>query len=520
MEELVRQVQEEQLGFRSTLRFRLTVWVVVIFAFIQGATGVVFWLYQTAQIHEVFDEQLLDRARPIVGAIREADEPLTPLKASTILQSLQWTSGVPVTAANVYGPDRTPLIAAQDQGELGLDGDELEDLMAGGDPVFSSVRLGDGTDDGTEEATVGDGGQIAEETHRRAVSIPVMSGSGVRYVVFLAADDTAIVERNTLVRRTLLLAGFVGVLASGFSGWYIAGIAVRPFSRLSRLAETLGPESLSTRLRLSGSGVEVQELTDQLDAARARINDRLQAQERFLSNISHELKTPIATLMIEAQTVPKSELSEAGLEFVETAEEEMRRLGKLIDSFLMLTRLESGERVRNLKKVSANDIIMDSFDSCIVMAEQYGVRLDPQLIDGEDDLDASVYGSEDLLRTMLDNLIRNAIRFSPEQGAVRIEGLVRGDQIVLSVQDQGQGIPQELLGSIFDRFARSRDEVRRGRGHGLGLAIAQGIAEMHGGKIEAKNSEEGGAVFTLTLPRIVQKPDDEGDEPQDGEPSG
>jgi signal transduction histidine kinase len=143
---------------------------------------------------------------------------------------------------------------------------------------------------------------------------------------------------------------------------------------------------------------------------------------------------------------------------------------------------------------------MESFEHCLPMAQQYGVRLHPSLLDAEDEVDTNLMGEPALLQSMLDNLVRNAIRFSPEEGTVEI-ALERAGQVVrLSVRDRGKGIPEGRLDQIFDRFAQAPEERRRGRGHGLGLEIAQGIAELHGGSIRAENRSGGGAAFIVTLP--------------------
>jgi two-component system, OmpR family, sensor kinase len=119
----------------------------------------------------------------------------------------------------------------------------------------------------------------------------------------------------------------------------------------------------------------------------------------------------------------------------------------------------------------------------------------------ETDRDLLMIGDPELLRTLVDNLLRNAIRFSP-QGS-RIDVVVRTDgpdNICICVQDKGPGIPQPLIDRIFDRFAQGRGEEKLGRGSGLGLEIAQGIAELHGGRISASNLDEGGCEFCATLP--------------------
>jgi signal transduction histidine kinase len=109
-----------------------------------------------------------------------------------------------------------------------------------------------------------------------------------------------------------------------------------------------------------------------------------------------------------------------------------------------------------------------------------------------------VVGEPELLRTMVENLLRNAVRFTKRGGLVRLDAGVDGAAVRIRVRDEGPCIPPENLEKIFHDFAQSGPD--HGRGHGLGLAIARGVAEMHGGRVEAANADGGGCVFTITLP--------------------
>jgi len=133
------------------------------------------------------------------------------------------------------------------------------------------------------------------------------------------------------------------------------------------------------------------------------------------------------------------------------------------------------------------------------MARQYAINLKPWIDDTEDN-DAAIAGDLDLLRTMLDNLIRNAIRFSPPEATVEVIATIADNTFRVAVRDQGPGLPNSMLANAFDRFVQAPDETRKGRGHGLGLAIAQGVAELHKGSINVRNLPDGGAEFLATLP--------------------
>jgi len=193
-------------------------------------------------------------------------------------------------------------------------------------------------------------------------------------------------------------------------------------------------------------------------------------------------------------------MPEDALEFVDSAEQEMKKLGELVESFLTLTRVRDGVGSSVKKEVPANEAIMDAVEDSLSMASEYGVRIEPTLADGIDGGMGSVRGDPMLLRTMISNLIRNAVRFSPEDGVVRVIGSEVPGRFEIMVRDQGAGIDPDVLDHVFERHSQSADELRKKRGHGLGLSIARGIAEMHGGDIGVRNLPDGGAEFKIWVP--------------------
>lgn len=478
-----------------SLRMRLSLWVVGLFVAISVVTSTVIYLYQWSTISDAFSRQLADRA----GTIGTSAGPLLPY--------LQYRDLVQLTTAESAA--LTQLLTRVDvldvSGESvvrsGLDWPEevrqtaRETARAGQQLQLNGARVPTGR--------ISVDWFDRETSYRgpvRYVTTFVAGKVGDRYAMVLAAPDEFVSTQTSLVARLLLIAGVVSVCASAVSGWYIAGIAIEPLRRLRNVASQLGPESINKQLHVDSRSVEVSQLTVELDAARERIRQAFAAQERFLSNISHEIKTPIATLLIEAQTIDKQGLSKSGLMFVRTAEEEMRKLGKLVESFLTLTRIQDGKGLARMDRVMVNDIVLESVSHCTAQAKIHSVSLHPTLIEDDEYVDAVVSGDPDLLRTMVDNLVRNAIRFTPRDGRVVIAARVEDGKVKVAVEDEGPGLPPEMLTRIFDRFVQAPEEARKGRGHGLGLAIAQGVAELHGGMIRVENRSEVGARFTIELP--------------------
>ena len=144
---------------------------------------------------------------------------------------------------------------------------------------------------------------------------------------------------------------------------------------------------------------------------------------------------------------------------------------------------------------------MEAVAHCEKLAHQHHVSLLPLASDGAG-LDHEVAGDPMLVQVMVEGLIRNAIRFSPNGDRVEISVSPDGDRhVLIRVRDSGPGIPAEIRATLFERFVQAASESQRGRGTGLGLSIAQGIAELHGGLITFENQTPRGCVFTVRLPR-------------------
>lgn len=308
--------------------------------------------------------------------------------------------------------------------------------------------------------------------------------------------------------RDLLLVGVpAGTIAALVAAWIIAGRAVAPIRKLSDAARDVSPERLSDRIQVRTSYDEISKLQHELNAALERLEAGYRAQEKFISNVSHELKTPIAVLLTEAQVVRSGASTAERDDFVRRVEDEMRGLGRLVESFLQIAGAGMGGRPM-FEPVALHDLLLDAVESSAALAAGRRVALVSHIDESAGAVpDARVSGDAVLLRTMLDNLIRNAVRYSPRGAPVRVELRCDRSFARYAVRDLGPGIPEEAHDQVFARFVRLPREGDDEGGTGVGLAIAAQIAELHGGRIELSNAEEGGCVFVVELPLETQGPD-------------
>lgn len=552
---------DRAVGPRVSLRLRLTLWVVAVYTMIQWATGGVFSMYQALSIRTMFDQRLAEEAESLVGAIapvipgidrrsldRIAADEVHRRQMDPIIIDVLGADGVSVVVGDRSPIDASKVPVAAVLGTLDEVFFDLEAPVVGRrtlGPADATARAGNGLSAGTGPGTpagdrsgerapeadgpsgtpgtaggagpvggavdgavggavVGEGaaGEFGEQAEYadRAVAMSMLGADLESYVLVVSRSDEHAEQQLALVRRIFLVSAIVGPLVAGLAGWFIAGIAVAPLERLRRMAKKFGPNSLDQTFEMPTANKEVAALTAQLEDARVRIREAFAAQERFLTNVSHELKTPIAVLMIEADTLRLDDAPEEVVSFVSSAREEMSKLGRLMESFLMLTRLHENRTVERGKRYVVNDLVMDAVDDCGAMAAQHGVRLSAELLSEESELEAEVSGDYQLLRTMLENLVRTALRFTPRGKRVTVGVQLIDGRARVTVSDEGAAIPCEEIDVIFDRFSESGMASKNGRGYGLGLAIAQGIAELHGGRIRAVNLDGGGCEFAAELP--------------------
>ena len=222
----------------------------------------------------------------------------------------------------------------------------------------------------------------------------------------------------------------------------------------------------------------------------------------FISNISHELRTPIASLKALAETLQEGAIDDKAVaqDFLHKINIEVDRLTQMVNELSELSRIESGEVLLKIEPADLGEVVRQVAERLRAQAERGGLSLKADI---PPDLPKAQV-DEERVEQVLVNLVHNAIKFTPPSGRVSLSTRVEGDSILVSVADTGVGIPADDLPRIFERFYKA-DKARAGGGTGLGLAIAKHIVEAHGGKIWAESIEGKGSTFTFTLP-IVAKP--------------
>jgi two-component system sensor histidine kinase SenX3 len=287
----------------------------------------------------------------------------------------------------------------------------------------------------------------------------------------------------------------------------IAPVEVRALNReVHRLSKTQSRDVVikrngsrlgewEARVQISPIDEELSLLIAQDLSEERRLND---VRRDFVANVSHELKTPVGALSLLAEAVQAADTDiEQVRHFTTRMQIEVKRLTAMISDLVALSQVQGDAPLRNAAPIGVAEIISEAVDATKIAAEQKGI----EVVVSEDVNVGKIFGDEDQLNIALNNLISNAIKYSPSNTRVGVGARRNDDIIEISVTDQGPGIPEEAQSRIFERFyrvdpARSRDTG----GTGLGLAIVKHVCANHGGDCLVWSRVGEGSTFTLRFP--------------------
>ena len=344
-------------------------------------------------------------------------------------------------------PGRTLMLA--DTLGRAIDGAALEPWLA----RAADVALRQGTANASHSAT--------ESRPRRAVAQRARLSNGTSVVAIAIADEIEVEDRYPALIAEFGAAALVALVLVAIGGWLLARHTIAPVER------------------------------------------NVEHMRRFMADAAHELRTPLSVVRSRAEVALQR--ARSGDEYVEALcaiERETERLGGIVEDLLMLARADAGERPIERRRVFLDDLTLDAAESARIMADRKAVRLEV-----DDFEEAAVNGDATLLRQLVLILLDNAIKFTDTGGVVRVGVRPVGTSAMLTVTDTGIGIPPEQLPHVFERFyrgdpSRTRGSTNGGRseGVGLGLSIAQWIAQEHGGSIRIDSEAGQGSRVTVLFP--------------------
>ena len=314
--------------------------------------------------------------------------------------------------------------------------------------------------------------------------------------LLVALGTTAIISEMTSVDSGIVL--FIEILLFGLIiGAFIAAFMSKlffiPIKKLREAIMKVADGDFSVQLDVKNYSKEIQEIYSGFNLMVQELQSTEILQTDFVSNVSHEFKTPInaiegySTLLQDCDN-----LNEDRQQYVEKIIFNTKRLSTLVGNILLLSKIEN----LDIRSSQSTFRIDEQIRQVIVMLEPAWAEKDIQF---EVELDSINYtGSENLLHHVWSNIIGNAIKFSPDEGTVKISLFEKENRIIFTVEDNGPGLSEEAQKHLFDKFYQA-DTSHKQEGNGLGLALVKRILMIDGGLISAENAENGGCIFTVTL---------------------
>jgi heavy metal sensor kinase len=343
---------------------------------------------------------------------------------------------------------------------------------------------------------------LADDTPIRLYTAPFVLEQQGRGVIQVAENYHHIQEVQRLLIYLLALSIPFTLLAASMGGWFLASSALAPIDRITRAAAQISARDLYQRLNLKLPNDEVGRLATTFDTMLARLENAFEQQRRFIADASHEMRTPLTILKGDVEVAlnrPRS--AQEYRETLEMVNQTADRLNALVEELFLLAWADSNQYPLQIQHINLAQILTDEVRSLMPHALKKQVSLH---LDVPDEL--PLPGDPAKLARLFRNLIENAIKYSPAEASVTITATPVNDQAHIDITDTGPGIPPEHLSQIFERFyrvdkARSRQNTDvSSSGAGLGLSIAQWLAQAHGGRIEVTSQVGEGTTFTIWLP--------------------
>jgi len=293
---------------------------------------------------------------------------------------------------------------------------------------------------------------------------------------------------------TFLPYYFLVIGATGMLCWLAAVGVVSPIHRIASTIAAFGQGDLSVRVQTKRQD-EIGQLGRSFNQMAERLERLIVSERRLLGDISHELRSPLARLKFAVKLARTSSDAKAALDRIER---DVDRLTSLVADIVEITFVEGDPALQGAAMVRVADIIDEVVGDCNVEAEIRGCRIE---VTGQ--VASTVLGNRELLRRAVENVVRNAIRYSPEKTAIRVSVTEKERDAIIEVRDEGPGVPEDALTRIFDPFFRVEEaRAATGGGSGLGLSIAKRAVQLHLGTIAAENVYPGLRV-QITLPRVM-----------------
>jgi len=310
--------------------------------------------------------------------------------------------------------------------------------------------------------------------------------------VMLAEPSVWRLTVTVMYRGYYLLPLVISLPFLVFPAWLSVRLALRPWRQVSKETAERGPADL-TPLSYTPPHKELQPLVQSINSLLQRVRDSTSRERSLIADAAHELRTPLAAMRVNVEALKEQSTDEGQRELMGNLLRSNDRAARLVGQLLQLMRSDAVPDNALPVMLSLDALVQDRLAMIEGLASARGIELELVCEDN-----VPVLGERESLVSMIDNLVNNAIKYSPAGGTVMVHVAHEGPHALLTVSDQGPGIPAALRERVFDRFFRNPDQTQSGSG--LGLAIVKSVVDRHGGEVRLGETAEGGLLATVRLP--------------------
>lgn len=329
------------------------------------------------------------------------------------------------------------------------------------------------------------------------VTVPITEKQEIIGTILISASAEQIFENIASIIRKILLLTLLGILITGIVSFIFADIFSAPIERMTEVVRAITRGQHDRRVMVRGND-EIANLGNAFNLMLTRLEQVDERRKQFVSNASHELRTPMASMKIISETLLAQESWDESVyrEFLSDIDKEVTRLNRIIDSLLYLVDVEKKELQLEYQITYMNYLVENVMKQLAPLAQKKNITMS---FDDSEKIQIEI--DKGKIQQCIINILGNAIKYTPDGGRVDVDLYRLRDNVIVRITDTGIGIPEEDLPHIFDRFHRvDKARARATGGTGLGLAIAQQIVHLHQGQIYAESELDVGTKMYIVLP--------------------
>jgi heavy metal sensor kinase len=452
------------MRFVKTIRFRLTIWYLVILVALLLLFGMMSYFMLSQSLYQGLDDSLRARVLALENSLEVEDG---HIDLGITLQ--------PSELVLLYGNDGSLL-----QGfGWGVEVPHIDTLVAqarGSHTSFLTARIANGDE--------------------IRLYVAPLSGESEIGAIVVGRSTATVTEVLESFNNILIVAVLATLALAGGGGFFMANRVLKPVERIRQTAQEIGESDLSRRIAINTED-ELGRLASTLNHMIARLEAAFNRQRQFTADASHELRTPLAIVQAESTLALRKERTQEDYrKSLELISQEAGHMSAVVGKSLYLARIDAGKDQVNFERINLRELLAGLSSDIELLAREKGLEFKIAPLE-----DLTVEGDKIKLAQLFLNLLENAIRYTPKGGSISVSVVREDKTAVIAIKDTGIGISKEHIPHLFERFYRvDKARSRAEGGAGLGLAICKHIAQVHNGKIEVESQVGKGSTFSISLP--------------------